>query len=79
MSIVRFLALAAIVAAMTGCTVNIRSTGANAKFELSPARDVAQNATFDVCNGLSAGLPTNWETSQKNAESGEEKPAAENK
>lgn len=36
---------------LTGCTVNIESTGANAKFELSPARNIYPNTS--VMNGLS--------------------------
>lgn len=36
---------------LVGCTVNIESTGANAKFELSPARNIYPNTS--VMNGLS--------------------------
>lgn len=52
---------------LTGCTVNIESTGANAKFELSPARNIYPNTS--VMNGLSL-IPSGSEQSEK-----EEKPA----
>ena len=46
---------------LTGCTVNIESTGANAKFELSPARNIYPNTS--VMNGLSL-IPSGSEQSE---------------
>ena len=50
---------------LTGCTVNIESTGANAKFELSPARNIYPNTS--VMNGLSL-IPSGSEKSENNEE-----------
>ncbi len=47
---------------LTGCTVNIESTGANAKFELSPARNIYPNTS--VMNGLSL-IPSGSEKSEE--------------
>lgn len=47
---------------ISGCTVNIESTGANAKFELSPARNIYPNTS--VMNGLSL-IPSGSEQSEQ--------------
>ena len=44
---------------LTGCTTNITSNGSNARFELSPARNIYPNTS--VMNGLSL-LPRSAET-----------------
>lgn len=54
---------------LSGCTVNIESTGADAKFELSPARNIYPNTS--VMNGLSL-VPSGSEQSEKSEKSDNE-------